>query len=231
MSFTRLTTAGTQVLVLSSGEFLMLLQVVKLWEQRGNRDYAHILVLSLLLMIAAAISTPSLIFGLMMALFLLLSLYCCLLFHLKIEADLAKEAIAMPARKISPAILRQDQRHFTRSMWRLTAVVSAIAIAVAVVVFIFFPRSVGANMLGPVQFKPTQSLVGFTDEVSFQNFARIQQQQTIIAYANLSHNGTPVRGGTLLAARGDARYVYGPAGRLSLGSLAAKRFWRRDETE
>ncbi|HWE03399.1 MAG TPA: DUF3488 and transglutaminase-like domain-containing protein [Tepidisphaeraceae bacterium] len=193
-----LTTVGTPVLVLSSGEFLMLLQVVKLWEQRGNRDYTTILVLSLLLMVAAAISTPSLIFGLLMAVFLFLSLYCCMLFHLKMEADIAKEAIAIPARKISPAILRQDQRHFTRSMWRLTAVVSAVAIFFAVAVFILFPRSIGANMLGPVQFKPTQSLVGFTDEVSFQSFARIQQQQAIVAYVKLSHNGLPVRGGTLL---------------------------------
>jgi transglutaminase-like putative cysteine protease len=192
------TTAGTHVLIIASGEFLMLLQVVKLWEQRANRDYAMVLVLSLLLMVAAAISTSSLIFGIMLAVFLFLAFYCCLLFHLKVEADAAKAAIAVPERKISPAILKQDQRHFSKSMRRMTVIISAISIFVAVVVFIVFPRDVGANLLGPEQFKATQSLVGFTDEVSFQSFARIQQQQAIVAYVKLTHNDVPVRGGSLL---------------------------------
>jgi hypothetical protein len=29
------------------GKFLVLLQLIKLWEQRANRDYAQLLVLSL----------------------------------------------------------------------------------------------------------------------------------------------------------------------------------------
>src|SRR5204862_5864951 len=51
--------------ILVIGQFLVLLQVVKLFEQRGNRDYAQLLVLSLLLMVAAAISTATLEFGLL----------------------------------------------------------------------------------------------------------------------------------------------------------------------
>src|SRR5262245_8688519 len=78
--------AGTTPILLI-GEFLVLLQLVKLYEQRSNRDYAQLLVLSLLLMVAASINTASLLFGLMLIAYLFLSLYCCLLFHLKIEAD------------------------------------------------------------------------------------------------------------------------------------------------
>ena len=44
---------------------MLLLQLVKLYEQRANRDYAQLIVLSLLLMVAAAINTASLVFGLM----------------------------------------------------------------------------------------------------------------------------------------------------------------------
>ena len=61
-----------------------------MWEQRANRDYAQLLVLSLLLMVAAAISTGSLVFGLLFVGYLLTSLYCCLLFHLKVETDDAR---------------------------------------------------------------------------------------------------------------------------------------------
>src|SRR5687767_503628 len=51
--------------ILAIGEFLIFLQLVKLFEQRGNRDLAQLLILSLLLMVASAISTGSLLFGLL----------------------------------------------------------------------------------------------------------------------------------------------------------------------
>src|SRR5215217_123112 len=51
--------------ILVIGQFLVLLQLVKLYEQRANRDYAQLIILSLLLMVAAAINTASLFFGLM----------------------------------------------------------------------------------------------------------------------------------------------------------------------
>src|SRR5687767_2297945 len=88
--------------VLVIGQFLVLLQLIKLYEQRANRDYAQLIVLSLLLMVAAAINTASLLFGLMFIAYLFLSLYCCLLFHLKVESDQARSAIAIPEEKLNP---------------------------------------------------------------------------------------------------------------------------------
>ena len=187
---------GTAVLYI--GEFLMLLQVIKIWEQRGNRDYAQLLVLSLLLMVAAAISTATLMFGLTLIVFLFLSLYCCLLFHLKVETDAARAAINAPTRSVSPAVLKQDQRHLNRSMRRLTMVVSIVSIAFAVIVFVFFPRGAGAGLVGSTRYKPSQSLVGFSEDVSFQSIARIQQNDSQAGYVKLTHNGVPVSGGSLL---------------------------------
>lgn len=201
-----LTSGITPVLMI--GEFLMLLQIVKLWEQRGNRDYGQLLVLSLLLMVAAAISTASMLFGIMLAVFVFLSLYCCLLFHLKVETDAAKLAMSAPLHKISPTVLRQDQRYLNRSMRRLTWLVSMVGIVFAVVVFIFFPRGTGAGMFGPTPFKPTQSLVGFTEDVGFQNIARIQQNDDIVATVKLSRNGELVRGTMPLRLRGVTLDLY-----------------------
>src|SRR5689334_24197849 len=48
------TTAPPPILII--GQFLVLLQLVKLYEQRANRDYAQLIILSLLLMVAAAIN-------------------------------------------------------------------------------------------------------------------------------------------------------------------------------
>src|SRR5438874_2387715 len=163
----------TPILVI--GEFLVLLQLVKLYEQRANRDYAQLLVLSLLLVVAASINTASLLFGILLIVYLFLSLYCCLLFHLKVESDHAKAAIAWSEENLHPASLRHDQRYLSRSMRKLTFFVSGTAIVMAILVFLFFPRGTGANLLAPLQQRAAQTLTGFSDQVSFENIPRISQ--------------------------------------------------------
>ena len=108
------TNGGTPVMVI--GQFLVFLQIVKLWEQHANRDYAQLLILSLLLMVAASINTSSLWFGILLIAYLSLSLYCCLLFHLKVETDAVKSALAVSLEKLSSGTLKQDQRHLARWM-------------------------------------------------------------------------------------------------------------------
>ena len=195
-----LTSGGAAVMVI--GQFLVLLHLVKLWEQRANRDYAQLLILSLLLMVAAAINTASLLFGLLFASYLFLSLYCCLLFHLKVETDLARSALALPEEKVGPERLRLDQRYLSRSMRRLTGFVSLVSIVLAVGVFLFFPRGSGASMLSPFQFRPSQALTGFSDQVDFQKVAQITQNAEIMAYVKLWKNDEAVAGGRTLLLRG-----------------------------
>lgn len=191
---------STAVIVI--GKFLVLLQLIKLWEQRANRDYAQLIVLSLLLMVAASINTTSLLFALMLVAYLFLSLYCCLLFHLKVESDSAHAAFALPIERMSPATLRQDKRFLGRSMRRLTGVVSAIGIVTAVAVFLLFPRGAGAGMFGPLQFRQGQALTGFSETVNFQNLAAIAQNHAEVANVEVWRNGQPVDGADTLLLRG-----------------------------
>src|SRR5687768_6044047 len=211
--------------VLVIGQFLVLLQLIKIYEQRANRDYAQLIVLSLLLMVAAAINTASLLFGLMFIAYLFLSLYCCLLFHLKVESDQARSAIAIPEEKLNPATLRQDQRYLSRSMRRLTALVSAVAIVMAVVVFLLFPRGTGAGLLSPLQFRQSQTLTGFSEQVDFQRVARITQNEEVVAHVKLFKNDVQVRGETSLLLRGVTLDTYTGPG--SEGTVA----WRWTRTQ
>jgi hypothetical protein len=188
--------------VMVIGQFLVLLHLVKLWEQRANRDFAQLLILSLLLMVAAAINTASLVFGVLFVSYLFLSLYCCLLFHLKVETDSARAALALPEEQVSPERLQQDQRYLSRSMRRLTAFVAGVSILLAVGVFLFFPRGSGANMLSPLQFHPAQALTGFSDQVDFQKVAQITQNTEVMAYVRVWKNDEPVAGGQTLLLRG-----------------------------
>jgi Ca2+/Na+ antiporter len=189
--------------VIIIGEFLVFLQLVKLWEQRANRDYAQLLVLSLLLMVAAAMNTASLWFALLLVCYLFLSLYCCLLFHLKVETDAARAAMPVAAERLSPASLRQDQRHLSGSMRRLTGLVAGFALTSAVLVFLLFPRGAGGGMFGPLQISHTvPPLTGFSDQVNFQDVARITQSHETIAYVKLWHDGRLAPPGQTLFLRG-----------------------------
>jgi transglutaminase-like putative cysteine protease len=221
--------------LLAAGEFLAALQLVKLYQEgsyggvkargegrgdgRGeNRNYAWLLVLSFLLMVSAMISTASLAFGVLLLAYLLLSLYACQLFHLKVEAEAARAAMTLPKDVPHPAILRQDERYLSSSMRRLTVLISAAGLGCAVVVFVFFPRGPGAGLLGQLNFKPQAALTGFSESVSFESVARIQQSQQRVAYVGLSRGGKPVgaaagfywRGLTLDAYSGDGSEVMGP---------------------
>jgi hypothetical protein len=187
--------AGTPILLI--GQFLVLLQLIKLFEQRSNRDYVQLIVLSSLLMVAAAISTASLAFGLILAVYVYLALYCFLLFHLKVEADKAKAAQTLPSDKINEATLRQDQRYLPRSMRRLTALVAVISVASAVLVFLFFPRGSGAGMLGQLQLHPPEVLTGFSDDVQLNEVAKITQNMSPVATVQVWHGDKKVETGSL----------------------------------
>lgn len=196
--------------ILIIGQFLVLLQLVKLFEQRANRDFAQLIVLSLLLMVAAAINTASLIFGLMFISYLFLSLYVCLLFHLKVESEDARKAIALPETEPNPSTLRQDQRFLSSSMRRLTALISMTSVTAAVLVFLFFPRGTGANLLGP-QFGPGRSMTGFSEQVGFEQVAKITQNTDKVAEVKVWLDNEMVRGTQPIYLRGlTLNYYTGP---------------------
>jgi hypothetical protein len=183
--------------ILLIGQFLVLLQVVKLFEQRANRDYAQLIVLSWLLMVAAAISTASLLFAVIFFAHLLLLLYGCLLYHLRVETDRARSGQIVSDERINAATLRQDQRHLPRSMRRLTGLVAVVSLTCAVMVFLFFPRGAGAGMFGQFQLHPPEVLTGFSDEVQMDQIAKITQNNTLVATVHVEHNGSLVETGSL----------------------------------
>src|SRR5207253_8649731 len=138
-------------------------------------------------------------------------------FHLKVETDQAKAAIGIPENKLNPSALRHDQRYLARSMRNLTAVVSLVSVGMAVLVFLFFPRGTGAGLLNPIQLRPSQTLTGFSDQVNFQNVARIQQNDGIVAHVRVWHKPPAraeelVQGTGPLLLRGTTLNVYNASG-------------------
>jgi len=190
-----------EVTIIAIGEFLVILHLVKMYEQRGNRDFAQMLLLSLLLMAASAISTASLLFGILLVFYLLVSLYCSLLFHLKVEADAAREMLGDRQQRLNPSQLRQDQRRLGVSMRRLTGLVAVISVAMGVVVFLFFPRyTTGTSFLRP--WTAASMLTGFDDHVSMDHVTSIGQSEQVVAQVRVTHEGKAWGGMQPLLLRG-----------------------------
>jgi Ca2+/Na+ antiporter len=199
---------GSPVMII--GHFLVVLQLVKLWEQRLNRDYGQLLVLSLLLMVAATINTNLLAFGLLLVAYLFLALYCCLLFHLKVESDKAREAsaIPIPADVIIPLPPRRERKQMARSMRRMASVVAVYALATAIITFLFFPRSNGNGMLSPAQFSRAMAQTGYNDHLSLDPYTSLQSDDQIIGHARITRNGRELGPGDTVYLRGVAMSWY-----------------------
>ena len=182
------------------GVFLVVVQIVKLYEQRGNRDYGQIVVLSLLTTVAAAMTGggATLGFGLLLVGWLGLALYVGLLFHLKIEADAAS------ARGRAGG---GDDRAAGRGLRRTAAGVALAAAACGVVVFVLFPRGEGTAFLGRPMLDPKDAIVGFDDQVNLSDIAAIQTDDTPQAYVSVERDGRPLRSG-MLYLRGTTLDVY-----------------------
>jgi transglutaminase-like putative cysteine protease len=183
--------------ILLIGQFLVFLQIVKLFEQRANRDYAQLLMLSFLLMVSAAISTARLAFAIIFFPYLVLLLYGCLLFHLKVESERAKAAQDLPDQKLNAATLRQDQRFLGRSMRRLTGLVTVVSLGCAVAVFFFFPRGSAARLFGQIQLRSPEVLTGFSDDAQLNQVARITENNSLVATVRVMHKDKLVTSGSL----------------------------------
>ena len=184
---------NTMTPLMAISQWLFVLLLLTLWTRRENRTYGQLLVMSLVLMVAGAINTASIWYGGVLILYLLLSMYCGLLFHLKVDTEAAIKLYSVPKERVNAQSLKHDQTHFARSMRRLTTLISTVAITVAVLVFLFFPRFATPNMLLRMQVAPQAPLTGFSEHVSFDQVARITQNPEVIAHVTLEQDGKILR--------------------------------------
>jgi len=153
--------------IVAMGHFTMALQILMLYGPKANRDYAQILVLSLLTMIGASVLSVSMIYGLLLAGYCALGLGTVLLFQLKSTADHVHEAnraAAPKGRPVAPpkAVVGRGYR------WHLRFTALAIGVvcaAAAVTTFVVMPRSgearFGPDLAGPI----ARQEVGFSETV------------------------------------------------------------------
>ena len=183
---------GVQTPLVAVSMWLYFLMLVIIWSHHDNRAFAQAFAMSLVLMVVGAINTASLLFGLVFMAYLLLSLYWSLLFHLKVESDYAIRVYHLSKEHIDIATSGTDAS-FTRSIRRLTLLVSVVSITLGVLVFLFFPRYETPGLLARIGAQQQAPLTGFSERVSLDQVARITQNHDIVAYVGVSENGITLR--------------------------------------
>jgi len=134
-------------LIEALGHYIILIQLCKLFERKSNRDYMQMIVLSLLLMVAAAMRSDSLLFAVLLTGYLVLACYTAMVFTLKRGLDsvatarLANEAAPLDARRVAWNVSRDWP---VGPLWRRVGLVLAGMAATGVLLFILAPRDPSA---------------------------------------------------------------------------------------
>ncbi len=197
------------------GRFVVVLTLIKLYQQKSPRDYAQLLGLSLLLMLVGCIQSNNLLFAATLLLYAVLGLYVLLVFQLYAahERNRAARLDAVPdgyrqAPPLQPIMGRRTVFHLRSLM----AFIAAGGLATSALLFVVFPRNVGQG------FARSQSIdrrTGYTDEVNLTSGTRITESRRVVM--NLRVTGLPAN--ELLRLRGAVLDRYDGLGRWSLSAL------------
>jgi transglutaminase-like putative cysteine protease len=131
------------MLIHALGHYLILLQLCKLFQRKGNRDYTQILALGALLMVASVMVTNALWFALAMLVYLALLCHTAMVFTLKrgldaaAQSKLSTDPAAVDLRQVAWNVGRSWPG---RALRRKTGLTVSGLLACGLVVFLLAPR-------------------------------------------------------------------------------------------
>jgi transglutaminase-like putative cysteine protease len=194
--------------VYANVHLVVFVMAVKLFSVRRDRDQAYLVVISFLLVLAAAVLTVDSIFFFLFCLFLVVAAAT----FISMEIRRSGRSAMYTARESSP------ERRRLGTALTVIAVVLTIAITIGCVGFFFvLPR--GSGGFGSALAQSDQLLTGFSNEVRLGQIGEIKQSSTVIMRVQI-HGDT--RGEHSLLWRGvglgmfDGRRWANPPGHIAL---------------
>ncbi|MFW6164366.1 MAG: transglutaminaseTgpA domain-containing protein, partial [Planctomycetota bacterium] len=163
-----------------AAHFLLITQLVWLTQERTNRHYGWLCLMSLLQMMLAGVLSVDLGFGLCFLVYLPAGVCALLLYNLRCELE--RHGALRPSK-------------MPRVGWRLlmgAGVVTVGELLLTVLVFMYFPRF-GIQIL---QLKPVQRgerLSGFSDTVRFGELARVLDNPQVVMWVRLRQQGRAIQ--------------------------------------
>jgi transglutaminase-like putative cysteine protease len=163
-------------------DFVLVALAVKLCYRRNNRDDFHVLVLSFLLVIAAAALGGSFLFALAFVAYVVLATWALVLFHLRREMEenyLVKHSSQSVSQKVGVARILNSRRVVGAPFFGATGLVALGVAGGAIATFTLVPR-VGAGFVFGVA-RPASNLVGFSDDVSLGHHGTLSTDNKTVA--------------------------------------------------
>lgn len=213
------------------GTFVVWLTVIKLYERRSVENEAERLILSLLLMVLAALISIDLLFGILLVAWTALGIAVLLLFQLYHGQELVRmEQRAVAVEEVLPASVSKPVCGLgvRRAFRRMAMLVFAIMLIFSGVFFIGFPRSWTGGLARAATGRSGPAASGFTSRVDLTGITRINESLAeVLSVTLVDAGGTAVqldqplrlRGATLDRYRGNG--VWEPSGQ-------AKADWRNE---
>jgi len=152
-----------QELLTALGSYVMLIQICKLFDRKGNRDYIQMIIMSMLLILASAMICQELLFAVLFLAYIVCMSKAAMAFTIKRSLDVAE---------------RREHPQAAAGPWPAGAVAARLAVVViailatGAVVFLIVPRGLAAGA-GPMAGLGRQGVSGFADAV------RLGQQRSI----------------------------------------------------
>jgi transglutaminase-like putative cysteine protease len=189
------------------GRFGVWLTVVKLYDRRTARDHAHLMSLSLLLILVACLSTTELIFGVVLVVYAATGLATLLVYqvaaaHERFVRD-RRAALGEFVRDVPPPRLtagRGAAAHFRG----LAAAIGGVGLALSSAFFVIFPRGAPRGLALPrIGAVASVRAAGFAGEIDLETGSRITGSREIVCEVEITGpSGGPLAGDAPLLLRG-----------------------------
>jgi transglutaminase-like putative cysteine protease len=195
----------------SIGRFAVWMTLIKLYERKGPRDYAELLMLSLLLMLAGAVQSVQLLFGIVLVLWAGLGLYVVLLYQLHVaheRSKLERRASSPAGFRLVPPVKPVTGLHLPAQFRLLAGGIAVTGFVLSLVMFLAFPRSFGTG------FRPIEPLgqvqrTGFVSTVDLNASSRItESRRAVLSLMLLDEGDEPFRLDRPIRLRGAVLEVY-----------------------
>ena len=168
-------------------EYLIYLQLIKLFESRTPRDQAQLLVLNVMLVIGAVLTSITLQVGVMLAIYAPTFLATVLLFQLFAGQHRAAAPRNKPAES-ALAMTACATGSLPRDLRRVTAIALVLIGAVATLVFLLMPRSIGDDVIGRWPRAAAGASSGFSDSVQLGGEGLISESRDVVLEFDLYLN-------------------------------------------
>ena len=177
---------GNPNLLLILGHFMTGILICKFFDRKTTRDYAQMFTLTLLVMVAGAIFSASLMFACILVVYLGLALYAVMLLHLRAETEaaIAGHIIAGDRSLLADGLLKRDIR---RVAWWAMLLLGIVAVAV----FLTVPRTRGQGVLNGWSGSGVYR-TGFSDHVQLGEYGQLQQSDAVVMEVKIEQGGVNI---------------------------------------